>query len=767
MNQVSQNDIKLLAGSVGLIVDCCGKQDEVLGTAWLIDVDKVATCAHLIVRYDDCRDALKVVFPAAGQERGVARVMFHPRFNLRSSARMSRNTVSDAMPSMMVQKFNAAVLALKDPVPLSNDEKAKLNRKLSLPAPSHEHGLGGSLAEIDLSLVLQTITNGHKDGTLIISDDRNRPEARIFCQGGRILYATYKNLSNEPAIYQMFSGKISGNFFFHSTQKPDWPTTKAIARTTDSLLIESLRRADELNKLSIVLGGREVLFRHSVPASNLSDLTPEAQEPARILWPYIDGATPISQLSALAGLDDYSVYRCMLELLKTHQIENTPESGAGFTAQGGAGESLKMQPLNLAPKAPLSPWDEISNLTVDARSGRPQVKKGCLLGLIRPQDPYHLAHNLLLLKEATGSPLFKNGLVIGMHCGGLPNDPEVDQPSGKVQQMLWVEAIPDCLRQAGESELAGRITSTSIALDEPGLNPLDRLIESEPTGQEQPKPAAQPEPRPAGCRELARIACPKCGATSLFSARFCKLCGYKLMQDPEADKWQTARNASIAIAAALTICVMVVLAYRFLTQCRPLIVGSSAGTIRCVTIPEKPWLKIGVLGMSLKDKHPKTFVLDTSEAVTRNTGLVLDLHAQDPCFVYLLALGSSSQSASLIYPAASVEDEKLPADKHVYYPEAKTDEHGQQKTHPLQFEGPPGTETYIAIATRSRSQLAGHPDQAAAVFKTASQILAESGKPDGVEVDGDYFGENVFPRTTTLGQSDPVFITQISLRHKE
>src|SRR5262249_29578436 len=236
-------DVRCYAGSVGLLIDRCLKREEPLGATWLVENDKIATCAHLAVLYADFLDSLKVRFPANREEWGVTNAVFHPEFKLKQAAQAARRSLASSVPALALQDHNLVIFTLTPILPdLSPQLVQTVNDQLSLPPPPRDRGLSGSLSDLDLGLVLQTITNARKEGTLIISDERNRALAKLYCRDGKIMHAHYGPLSNEQAIYQVVSQHILGNFYFQGGKPPDWPVQDAIARPTDMLLIESCRR---------------------------------------------------------------------------------------------------------------------------------------------------------------------------------------------------------------------------------------------------------------------------------------------------------------------------------------------------------------------------------------------------------------------------------------------------------------------------------------------------------------------------------------------
>ena len=252
-------DISKFARSVGLLVDRCMQGEVPFGTVFMIGDNKVVTCAHHVVLYSEFFQALKVHFPATNQSWEVEDAYFHPRFDQKIAHELSQRSLSEPVPAQALQDHNVVILQLKRTLSdMDPDTKTKLNRKLAGAPPPRLKGLAGPVDELGLALVVQTITNARKDGCLIISDERNRPLARMFCRDGRVIFATYADLSNEGAIYQMFARHISGQFHFQPQSKPDWDVRAQIQRQTDSLLLEAYRRMDEIPNLLQELGGEGV-----------------------------------------------------------------------------------------------------------------------------------------------------------------------------------------------------------------------------------------------------------------------------------------------------------------------------------------------------------------------------------------------------------------------------------------------------------------------------------------------------------------------------
>lgn len=169
---------------------------------------------------------------------------------------------------------------------------------------------------------------------------------------------------------------------------------------------------------------------------------------------HVDGGTPLGSMWQVCGLDDFAVYSTLQELIKTRQVNYFE---APFV------RDADKQPMELGLHIPLAPNDPVAALWVEDTSMAPLVRRGVLLGSARDQNPSHVVHNIALPTEAAGAPIFKDGGVIGLHCGSIPPDPLV-QEQGGLHQMIWVEAVINCLRSAGDGELAKRLTMSGERL---------------------------------------------------------------------------------------------------------------------------------------------------------------------------------------------------------------------------------------------------------------------------------------------------------------
>lgn len=756
------------AGSVGVLIDRTSSHDEVIGSCWLIDQDKVATCAHNVVLFADNLEAIKIRFPASGEERGVARALFHPRFSRAATEQMAHQAMTDYLPTVPLQKNNAVVLVTRPTLPeLTNNSIARVIAKLTAPAQSLEQGMGGSLSELDLSMVLQTITNARKEGILVITDDRNRTLARLFCQDGKVLHAQYDTLLNETALFQIIESQIDGNFHFRSAKSPDWLHRRPIHRSTEMLLLESHRRIDEIAKLKEELGGDEGLWMRLNAQINVSGMDKEAKERALALWPVLDGSTPAHQLWRLCGLDDYSVFQGLVDLRRGMQIDDQLRFKPQF--------NRKPQSIPCAVQVPLKPYDEIESLMVDQHNGRPLIRKGSLLGSLREQDPHHLVHNLVLPPEAAGSPMFKDGHVIGMHCGSLPPEPDTSDGT-HLQQMLWVDVVLQCLAQAGEPELVRKLSQSS--LDLPKLE----------SGAVAPTP---------GCREVARVNCSKCGASHLESSRFCKTCGQKLILEFEVKKKSSAGfiNPTLVLIGLIGVVAAGTLA---LFAAAP---HANYISSEYVTKPDLPW---SVISGKFNDPLKKTItysVMKPNQVLHRGQSFYAHVDVNEPSYVYVLCQGSSGSGVAVVWPpdkkldsastgktdaaaaaaggAPAKEDNQLqPGNEFTVPPGIKGIGAVPENPDAMNVEitaftvgGPPGTDTILVISNHSpMPRLLTDAAFTQAVFQKGNNLLDQHQPITGLEVDASSLnssGASVDTNTTAgnLSQRNSVFLTRLKVRH--
>lgn len=487
--------------TIAAITDRYLESDSILANAFLVDHNKVATSAHAIILYSDYLPALNVTFPLSKQVFGVEKIDYHPDFAYNKAYHMARKSLAEPNASLPLLDHNVAIISLTEKLTeLDSRQLANLEEDFKLPLPQqNSNAFAGSLQDMELALVIQTITTGRKAGSLIITGQRNKPIAQLFLRNGNILHARFEDLVNETAIYQIIAKQIDGKFHFIPGESPTFAPTAPIVRPTDMVLIEAHRRLDEIPKLLQEISGENVILRRSNTELDQSKLAPEAQKNATSLWAFLDGHNSVKTLSRLAKLDNYTVFEALKALIQANQVQISPPI---------LPEPEKLpEPLRLGRQIALYPADSIYSLYLDPILNIVEKVEGQVLGSLRPGDSVCLMHNLGLDKEATGAPIIKDDVIIGMHSGNLPANRKLSGIAPSLQQFLFVESIYQCLHPAKHQSSKERVLN-------PGqITTGGSLIEN------------------AGCIELAKIKCPNCGAENLGLAKSCHSCSQNLFQE--------------------------------------------------------------------------------------------------------------------------------------------------------------------------------------------------------------------------------------------
>lgn len=756
-------DLTKYANAVGIVYDQSLPVRYPLGVAWQVDADTVVTCAHPVILYSDIVKALRVRFPTSGREFAVRSMVFHPGLDKAALTAMARRGFQDPVNALPLQKYNLAMLNLShEDHELDADDIAEINKSFADFVPDSEGGLGGSLAEIELALVLQTITNARKEGTVFLYDERNRVVGQIFCSEGRVTHAYYHNLINELAIYQIILHRVAGSFSFKSGEEPDWTTVSEISRPLDMLLIEGLRRFDEMEKLASIVGGPSSLFQRAGEKPNLDVMPPETRETVKVLWPLLDGGTPLGLMWQLTGMDDYSIFLAMQELVKTRQLRYFE---AGFVKE----REVHTLPLGL--DTPLAPNDIVTALWVEDPSLAPLLRKGALLGSVKQLDPSHVLHTVGLPFEAAGCPIFKDDKVIGIHCGAVPPEPSVVAPEGGFHQMIWVAAILDCLKLAGRDPLDKRRTLSGDVSEEKVL-------------------AAERQDGSGGCREVARVQCPKCGRTSLEMANFCKGCGQRLMRDADFKatgavkkpakvkaaatktatklaviKPQAARSGPnfIALAVGLTLMAVGGGAAGIAGMPRPNLISANT-----VTVAKTPWFT-----RNIEEITPGGIVACADNHTFKgSTSFVIHLKVDQSGYMYVLV--PQGDKVVLLAPSKDQDNKVLdPGDYLISYDGIARRAAGQAAV--MHCDNKDDVERFLIVSSGRKLDLNSLSLKSKEFYDQAEKLLSCDETGRGVIVRYDDLGAGYFDQTELKNANrgldglrpDDVFISHLFVAHCE
>jgi CheY-like chemotaxis protein len=114
--------------------------------------------------------------------------------------------------------------------------------KLAREAPTADGKLRGSLAQMNVIDLLQSLDLGHKSCLLTLTNNGDRCE--IYFNDGQINHAIYGGLKGDEAVFKVL-GWTGGNFQIDFNGHSD---QQSIARSTQGLLMEGLRLLDESGK---------------------------------------------------------------------------------------------------------------------------------------------------------------------------------------------------------------------------------------------------------------------------------------------------------------------------------------------------------------------------------------------------------------------------------------------------------------------------------------------------------------------------------------
>ena len=110
-------------------------------------------------------------------------------------------------------------------------------------------GLSGSFAELPLADLIEMTALGAKTGRLVLSDETGAVAGELAFRAGLLVGATCGELSAEKAFYALL-GLDAGTFDFD----PEAELDEGICNLrTESLLIEGMRRLDEIQRLRRLL----------------------------------------------------------------------------------------------------------------------------------------------------------------------------------------------------------------------------------------------------------------------------------------------------------------------------------------------------------------------------------------------------------------------------------------------------------------------------------------------------------------------------------
>src|SRR5258706_6223710 len=190
---------------------------------------------------------------------------------------------------------------------------------LKVPRTSSKQ-LQGNLKFFDLATVIQTLIGSHQTGSLIVTQEGGKQKvAEIFFFKGNIAKARVRHLSGDDAVFQLFQSALEGEFSFTGRTVAEEEVQTDITMPAISLLMESVRLQDELPLLQAKVGDPARVFRQK--ASHLQWEDADTVELAAAVWSRLKKGASLSELQQTVPRCSYAVYKTMLALIESAQVE--------------------------------------------------------------------------------------------------------------------------------------------------------------------------------------------------------------------------------------------------------------------------------------------------------------------------------------------------------------------------------------------------------------------------------------------------------------
>jgi CRP-like cAMP-binding protein len=190
----------------------------------------------------------------------------------------------------------------------------------TLKIPRSTKQLQGNLRYFDLATVIQTLIGSHQTGNLTVSQEGGKQRiAELFFFKGNIARAKLRHLVGDDAVLQLFQAPLEGEFAFVGRTVAEEEVKADITMPAISLLMESVRLEDELPLLQQRLPDPDRIFRHK--ATQLEWNEPDSVELAASVWARLKKGACVSDLQRDIPRCSYVIYRTVLALLDSGQIE--------------------------------------------------------------------------------------------------------------------------------------------------------------------------------------------------------------------------------------------------------------------------------------------------------------------------------------------------------------------------------------------------------------------------------------------------------------
>lgn len=182
--------------------------------------------------------------------------------------------------------------------------------------------LSGHLRYFDMPTVVQTLVSSAQTGILTITDGAGESYAEVLLIDGEIERARCAQLHGEEAFYEIFVGPEDGGFHFRTVAVPDADATSTtpVAPTSMNLLMEAMRRLDELTEAASGLPQAESPLEATVEPNDIQWEDDATRETAEKVVFELRSPRPIKELHRQVPCSTYELYKVAAALHASEQI---------------------------------------------------------------------------------------------------------------------------------------------------------------------------------------------------------------------------------------------------------------------------------------------------------------------------------------------------------------------------------------------------------------------------------------------------------------
>lgn len=215
-----------------------------------------------------------------------------------------------------------------------------INKRMAGVLPFKPAALQGNLAFFDLATVIQAALSSNKDGVIALFARGAKPVATLALKKGKLINATFNQLSGEIALYELMSRSDPYDFTFEQRDVSVIPENSALAaRPPHMLMIEGARRQDELKKIMTEVGWPDTIYTQKGKLPVWTSLPESEQQWAGKVWLLMEAGCTVEEVCDQMPVDRYTVLAVMSYALKENYIARDATAAEGLEMLRKIGEA--------------------------------------------------------------------------------------------------------------------------------------------------------------------------------------------------------------------------------------------------------------------------------------------------------------------------------------------------------------------------------------------------------------------------------------------